>query len=388
MRLMHVYLGCSYGGIEQLLITTLRLRALWPTIEPAFVIYPPGDFIRELEAAGAVVHDLGVGNVRLRNPLSLWRARRRLRELLAAKRSDLVVVHNLWLWAMFGAGARASGLPTMLWLHDPPMHPTDWVTRWARLTRPDQVLCDSDYTAGLAPRLFPGVPVEAVHCPVEPALADKLSVASLREAARTELGLDKDAVVIIQACRPSELKGNLELVRALAELRDLPNWVCLQVGRPVLSVDVEYLARVKQAADELGIAERVRFLGYQSDLARLLAASDIHCQPNTLREPFGIAFIEALYAGLPVVTTAMAGPLEIVDESCGILVTPGDVDALAVALGRLIRDPGLRRRLGAQGPVRARELCDPAAQMAKLEAVLLKAGSRAIGGATAGEATA
>jgi glycosyltransferase involved in cell wall biosynthesis len=369
MRLMHVYLGRSYGGIERLLITTLRLRALWPTIEPAFVIYPPGDFTRELEEAGAVVHDLGVGNVRLRNPLSLWRARRRLRELLIAKRSDLVVVHNLWLWAMFGAGARASGLPTVLWLHDPPMRPTDWVTRWARLTRPNRVLCDSDYTAGLVPSLFPGVPVEAVHCPVEPAqLADKLSAAKLREAARTELGLDKDAVV-----------------RALAKLRDLPNWVCLQVGRPVLAV--EYLERVKQAATDLRIAERVHFLGYRSDLAQLLAASDVHCQPNAQPEPFGIAFVEALYAGLPVVTTAIGGALEIVDESCGILVPPGDLDALAAALGRLIQDPDLRRRLGTQGPARARQLSDPTAQMAKLEAVLLKAASRAIDGAPAREAT-
>ena len=47
---------------------------------------------------------------------------------------------------------------------------------------------------------------------------------------------------------------------------------------------------------------------------RLMAAADIYCQPNTTPEPFGIAFVEALAAGVPVVTTAMGGPLEIVDD--------------------------------------------------------------------------
>ncbi len=75
---------------------------------------------------------------------------------------------------------------------------------------------------------------------------------------------------------------------------------------------------------------------------RLLAAADIHCQPNTGPEPFGITFIEALYAGLPVVTTSIGGALEIVDGSCGMLVEPNDPAALAGALRRLIEDRELR----------------------------------------------
>jgi glycosyltransferase involved in cell wall biosynthesis len=98
---------------------------------------------------------------------------------------------------------------------------------------------------------------------------------------------------------------------------------------------------------------------------RLLAAADIHCQPNTGPEPFGIAFVEALYAGVPVVTTALGGALEIVSDSCGVLVPPDDPGELAAALAGLIREPHRRCRLGAGGPARAAALCDPAVQLTR-----------------------
>jgi glycosyltransferase involved in cell wall biosynthesis len=77
-------------------------------------------------------------------------------------------------------------------------------------------------------------------------------------------------------------------------------------------------------------------------------------------------FIEALWAGLPVLTTAMGGPLEIINESCGFLVEPGRANLLAESLRRLIESADLRSRLGKAGAARARELCDPVAQIDKL----------------------
>jgi len=103
---------------------------------------------------------------------------------------------------------------------------------------------------------------------------------------------------------------------------------------------------------------------------RLLAAADIHCQPNRDPEPFGNAFIEALHAGLPVVSTRMGGAAEIVTEACGVLVEPADAEGLAGALGRLVADPDARARLGAAGPSRAAELCDPARMLRRLADVL------------------
>jgi glycosyltransferase involved in cell wall biosynthesis len=101
-------------------------------------------------------------------------------------------------------------------------------------------------------------------------------------------------------------------------------------------------------------------------VAQLLAAADIYCQPNTVAEPFGIAFIEALYAQLPVVTSDLGGAREIVNDACGLLVSPGDARALSASLVRLIEDRRLRQKLGNAGPERARELCDVQTQMQRL----------------------
>ena len=104
-----------------------------------------------------------------------------------------------------------------------------------------------------------------------------------------------------------------------------------------------------------GAASRIGFASCVSarTCRRCWPSADIHCQPNTGPEPFGIAFVEALYAGLPVVTTRLGGALEIVNETCGVLVPPGDAGALAAALRRLIADPAERSRLGRAGPARA-----------------------------------
>jgi glycosyltransferase involved in cell wall biosynthesis len=133
-----------------------------------------------------------------------------------------------------------------------------------------------------------------------------------------------------------------------------------------------YFNQLHQDVARLQIADRVRFTGQRRDVAQLLEAADIYCQPNIEPESFGITFIEALHAELPVVTTAIGGALEIVDGSCGILVEPDDPAALAAALGRLIEDRELRARLGAAGPARAAALCEPRAQMQALARALTK----------------
>ena len=134
--------------------------------------------------------------------------------------------------------------------------------------------------------------------------------------------------------------------------------------------EAAYAAGLVAAARGHGIEDRVRWLGERHDVRRLLGAADVHCQANVAPEPFGIAYVEALAAGLPVVASRAGGAMEIVDDSCGVLVPSGDPDALASALTRLIVDREFRATLAAAAPVRARHLSDPATQMGRLSEAL------------------
>jgi glycosyltransferase involved in cell wall biosynthesis len=117
----------------------------------------------------------------------------------------------------------------------------------------------------------------------------------------------------------------------------------------------------------------VQLLGARDDARLVVAAADIYCQPNLEPEPFGLSLVEAMYAGLPVVTSASGGAVEIVDQTCGVLTAPGDVDGVSHALAELIADTPRRERLGQSGRRRAAALCAPDLQLPHIERVLASA---------------
>ena len=191
-----------------------------------------------------------------------------------------------------------------------------------------------------------------------------------RARLRSECQTAADDVVIVQVSRMEAWKGQAVLLDALATLRDRSGWTLWQVGGAQRDSEARYLQSLRDSAQRQGIGDRVRFLGQRSDVPALLQASDIFCQPNLAPEPFGISFVEAMSAGLPVVTSAAGAALEIVDASCGMLVPSGDATSLAASLERLIRDRPERERLGRAGPPRAAELCNPAVQTVRLAALM------------------
>jgi glycosyltransferase involved in cell wall biosynthesis len=364
MRVLHVSAGNLFGGVETLLITLARSRSLCPEPGPEFAVCFAGRLADEIAAAGAPLHLLG--EVRVRRPLSVLHARRALKELIARRGLDAVVCHGAWTQAIFAPAVRSTDVPSVFWLHDAPAG-RHWLERWAAKTPPDLAICNSRFTAAALGHIYPHVRAEAMYYPVAPS-CDGLRAE--RDAVRAELDTERNATVVIQVSRMEEWKGHRLHLNALAQLRDAPQWICWMVGGAQRPHELRYLEALRAEAAALGIAHRVRFVGQRGDIGRLLAAADIHCQPNTGAEPFGIAFIEALYAGLPVVTTALGGALEIIDDSCGVLVPPNDPATLAQALRPLIEDSRARERLGSAGPARAAALCDPSRQVTRLAAVL------------------
>jgi glycosyltransferase involved in cell wall biosynthesis len=365
MRVLHVHSGNLYGGVETMLLTQVRQRNLSPGMETSFALCFAGRFGDELLAAGAHVDWLGA--VKLSRLLSVRRARRNFRELLRRRSVDVVVTHSSWSHSIFGPVARALSVPLVFYLHAQPRGGR-WLERLARRTPPELILCNSRFTAAALTRLYAHVKSEIVYCPVAPPerCAEGLDAKAMRAATETPI----DATVIIQVGRMEPLKGHLLHLEALSLLKDMPGWVCWQVGGGQRPEEHLYVERLKAHAARLGLADRVRFLGQRADVASLLAAADVYCQPNIAPDSFGISFIEALYARLPVVTTALGGACEIVDDTCGVLVPPGDVQALAYALRGLLQDGTLRSQKGLAGPARALQLCEPGARLKQFEAAL------------------
>jgi glycosyltransferase involved in cell wall biosynthesis len=366
LRVLNVYSGNLFGGVERLFSTFAR-HSRPGDLEFEFALCFDGRLRESLGTLGVVQHDLGP--VRARFPWSRARARARLRAILAAGAYDAVVVHSAWAQAMFASVVRETSLPLVFYMHDV-ANGTHWLERWAKLYPPDLVVSNSHFTVSSAPRLYPGVPATSIYAPVD-VTAPALS-AAMRGEVRASFRTRDEDVVIVQVSRLEAWKGHALMLDALGRMRANPRWVMWVVGGPQRDQERRYLDSLHSQAKALGIADRVRFLGERSDVPRVLAAADVFCQPNLGPEPFGIVFIEALACSLPVVATAMGGVVEIIDETCGVL-TPADPVALAAALTPLVDDAARRHRLGSAGPARARLLCEPARQMDELTEVIRSA---------------
>jgi glycosyltransferase involved in cell wall biosynthesis len=133
------------------------------------------------------------------------------------------------------------------------------------------------------------------------------------------------------------------LVRALQPLEAL-HWR-LTIAGP-LDRSGEALAALKVALAETGLAGRVALVGGVSaeQLAKLYAAADIFLMPS-LYEGYGMVLGEAMACGLPIVCTTGGAAADTAPEAAAIKVPPGDVAALSAAVGQIVADPALRRRM-------------------------------------------
>jgi glycosyltransferase involved in cell wall biosynthesis len=364
MRALHLASGNMYGGVETLLATLAREASTVPDMRSEFAVCWEGRLSAELTALGCAPHLLGA--VRISRPHTLLRARQRLHALLEHHRPDVIVCHQPWPCVVFGSTIRRARFPLVIWVHMAGQG-HHWLERLARRTRPDLAICSSRFTAECASRWLSTAHIEHVYCPVSRPDVDR---GATRAAVRQRLDTPPRDVVIVQVSRLEAFKGQRQLLEALATLREQPGWTCWMVGGPQRASEAAFLRELRSVARAHGIGDRVRFLGERSDVPALLNAADVYCQPNRVPEAFGLSLVEALHAGLPVVTSGIGGACEIVDPSCGLLTPPEDVAALSAALCNLIADEHLRARLGVRARLRPHEICDPARQMRRIHELL------------------
>ena len=174
-----------------------------------------------------------------------------------------------------------------------------------------------------------------------------------RTAARAALGLPADAYVVAVLGRISSWKGQDVLIRALAAAGG-EDAIALIAGDPWQG-EQRRLDDLHELAATLGVAARVRFAGFRSDVENVYGAADVVAVPSTQPDPLPNAALEAAAAGCCVVASAHGGLPEILaDGTTGRLVAAGDPLALARTLGELRADPAARERLGTAAAIDVR----------------------------------
>ena len=169
-------------------------------------------------------------------------------------------------------------------------------------------------------------------------------VKETRQAVRSALGLSASTGVVISIGRMTPQKGQGALLEAVRIL--LGRGIDVRV---LLAGDGPSRSRYEALARELDLRDRAIFLGDWADIPALLGAADVLALPS-LHEGFGLALVEALACGLPVVASR-TGPIpELVrDGETGILVEPGNATELADSLATILLDDDRRRLMGALG---------------------------------------
>jgi len=170
----------------------------------------------------------------------------------------------------------------------------------------------------------------AVRKPVELDPAEK-------QQKRNSIFPGYEGLIIVSTGSLAEQKGYANLLQALAKVKQ--PFKCMILGKGPLRESLEQRSR------ELQIEDKVRFLGLRSDVHELLGSSDIYVS-SSLWEGLPMATLEAMYSKLPIVSTQVGHAEKLLQNNAGILVNAADIDMLADALERLLRDEELRRTLG------------------------------------------
>jgi len=285
--------------------------------------------------------------VSMRNDLHLASVPR-LRRGFADVGAELVHLHTGRAHWLGGLAARLAGLPAVATRRmDRPVRRGVW-TRilYGSLVR-RAVAISPAVARLLAAGGVPDGMVRTIPSSVDPgALVPRVP----RDEVRAREGVDGGTALLLAAARLSRRKGFDVLLEALAELRARGVHFAPRLW---IAGDGDERPALEALSARRGLDDRVRFLGRREDVPDLLGACDALVMPSRA-EGLGIAALQAMAAGRPVVASAVGGLADaVVHEETGLLVPPDDAGALADALARL-GDVALRRRLGDAGPPRVR----------------------------------
>lgn len=333
IKVLWLIKGLGPGGAEHLLVSTARGAdharfEFWV----GYVLAWKNALVGPLEQVGVTTRCLGVDDAR--NPR--WVPA--LRQLLRDEKFDVVHVHSPLV-------AAVTRLVLLTVRHRPPLVSTEhnsWAShgRWTRLLNRLTFRLDAKHIV-VSRQVLDSLPrglqdrSEVVIHGVD--LAAIGAVRPERDQIRAELDLRPEQTVICTVANFRWQKGYPDLLAAAKTVIDAGfDVVFLAVGQGPLE------AEIKARHEQLGLGDRFRLLGYRADAVRILVASDIFALAS-LHEGYPIAVMEAMVAGLPVVSTDAGGVPDAVHDGVeGFVVPSKQPEALAAALIKVISDTDLR----------------------------------------------
>lgn len=358
------FIGALYAGVaEALEVHGVRTWVAYPKLN-----VPPkalqGSPARPLE------FEVRLGDVRSCIRVAELIRQRRIRTLYL---SDRAVWHPAYL-VLRAAGVRSivvhdhtSGARTV---------PRGWkrLAKQARMAVPgacaDRVLAVSDYVARRKREVNLVPPDRVTRVWNSVVLPDREGAPPERDI-RAFFELEAGAPVVAAASRASPEKGVAFLMRAFDRI--VQGWEADRHGIPPLLVymgDGPALDRLKRLRMLLESRDRIRLPGYVDDSASLLGSAEVAVLPSVWDEAFGLAALEPMSRGVPVVASRVGGVPEVIrDGEEGLLVPPADVEALERAIRRLLLDPEERAAMGRRGRERSRALFSRRGQIEELAGI-------------------
>lgn len=362
MKVLNLIWGFTLGaGIDKCFMTYARLGEVDKDVEVKSVcinLLNLDSHIEPLKEIGAELI-----NIQSRKDFS-WVGK--LKELIKRERPDVVFTHGfngaiMMLIERIFKGVKVKSIFTYHGLYNPPTISRKILTPlynglpiWLYKHIASRVICVSkDSERQLIQR---GVPTDRVIV-VYNGIKDNVS--------ETKVEMDENVVNIVSCSRIDAIKGLDKLLEALAILRDRGI-----VFHYYMIGEGPELEALKQQCQELKLNECVTFAGYQTNIAEWLNAADIFTI-TSYQENHSIAVLEAMRAGKAIVATNVGGNGESIEDGTdGLLVPAGDVNALAVALERLVSDNRQRERYGRNARKRFMKEFTEGAMMKNLIAAL------------------
>lgn len=349
VKILYFITELNIGGAEKVLVHLIS-QLDRSRFEPSVVCLYDGDgpIAAEIRALNVPVIDL--------NMTARWDVRAIWRFYQLVRREKPVIIHA----SLFHANiigrlvGRMAGVPVIITCRQNISIGGRWRERINRLTAAwdDKVVavCDVARQAEIEHTGVAPTKVVTIYNTIDPALFHTDHQPE-KSGLRTEWGIPPNTLLIGTVGRLHPQKGLSYLLEAVAQLkaRLSVDFRLVVVGDGQLRINLITQSRI------LDIADRTIFAGARTDVPDILAELDLFAFPS-LWEGLPLALLEAMAAGLPVVATAVGGTPEVVlDGQTGILVPPGNPQALAVALERLMMDPALRLKMGQAALVRIQQ---------------------------------